>query len=197
MADPIKTEVKDEPTDDVMLDDEDVYEDAGDLEFYDTNAATLSKLYLARVPKYMWQAWAKMAERLPNDDAEIEIGTLRTWKEPATGAADPSHMVDKLRMLLKPGVPEHQGLPQEYNVDILNGNVSNHFVFSEEDLPSFRARNKARADAANAGIPTALLRNRDRPAGQRLPYDRNRKFVPYYRKAIPSMSISSLGVWQG
>lgn len=63
-------------------DEDDLYEDAGDLEFYDTNAnrAALETLYLARVPKYMWDAWVKLTERLGDDD-EIQIGTLRTWND--------------------------------------------------------------------------------------------------------------------
>lgn len=63
------------------MDEDDLDEDAGDLEFYDksTNPA-LETLYLARVPKYMWDAWLKMTERLGDDD-EVEIGTLRTWNE--------------------------------------------------------------------------------------------------------------------
>lgn len=59
---------------------EDLYEDAGDLEFYDKNAPTSETLYLARVPRYMWEAWYKLTERLGDDD-EIQIGTLRTWTE--------------------------------------------------------------------------------------------------------------------
>jgi transcription initiation factor TFIIF subunit beta len=54
--------------------DEDVYEDAGDLEF---NAnPDFQKLYLARVPKFLWEAWSKL-----DDDAEIRIGTIRQTTE--------------------------------------------------------------------------------------------------------------------
>jgi transcription initiation factor TFIIF subunit beta len=62
---------------------DDLYEDAGDLEFYDKNApgSSLETLYLARIPKSMWDAWIKMTERVGDDD-EIQIGTLRTWNEP-------------------------------------------------------------------------------------------------------------------
>lgn len=59
---------------------EDLYEDAGDLEFYDKNTNAFETLYLARVPRYMWEAWYKLTERLGDDD-EIQIGTLRTWTE--------------------------------------------------------------------------------------------------------------------
>lgn len=51
--------------------DDDIYEDAGDLEF-NANPAWQT-LYLARVPKGVWEAWSKL-----DDDAEIELGTIRS-----------------------------------------------------------------------------------------------------------------------
>lgn len=62
--------------------DDDLYEDAGDLEFYGDSGGELNSenLYLARVPKYIWDAWMKMTERLGDDD-QIQIGTMRTWYE--------------------------------------------------------------------------------------------------------------------
>lgn len=53
---------------------EDIYEDAGDLEF-NTNPS-FDSLYLAKVPRYMWEAWSKL-----DDDAEIQIGTIRQSQE--------------------------------------------------------------------------------------------------------------------
>jgi transcription initiation factor TFIIF subunit beta len=50
--------------------DEDLYEDAGDLEF--NNAKEYQDLYLAKIPKFMYEAWEKL-----DDDAEIQIGTVR------------------------------------------------------------------------------------------------------------------------
>jgi transcription initiation factor TFIIF subunit beta len=50
--------------------DEDIYEDAGDLEF--NTDTKFQKLYLARMPKYVWDNWSKL-----DDDAEIHIGTIR------------------------------------------------------------------------------------------------------------------------
>jgi hypothetical protein len=53
-----------------MLDEDDIYEDAGDLEF--NTDAKFQSLYLARIPRYVWEAWSKL-----DDDAEIRIGTIR------------------------------------------------------------------------------------------------------------------------
>lgn len=54
--------------------DDDIYEDAGDLEFNPDPA--FQKLYLARVPRYVWEAWSSL-----DDDAEIRIGTIRQSQE--------------------------------------------------------------------------------------------------------------------
>lgn len=48
--------------------DEDIYEDAGDLDF----SHAVQGLYLSRIPKYLWDSWSKLG-----DDEEIEIGTIR------------------------------------------------------------------------------------------------------------------------
>ncbi|KAH7257207.1 transcription initiation factor IIF, beta subunit-domain-containing protein [Fusarium tricinctum] len=164
-------------------DEEDLYEDAGDLEFYSKDTGAFETLYLARVPRYMWEAWYKLTERLGDDD-EIQIGTLRTWNEQKPdGSAN-----TKLRMLLSPNCPEHQVLPREYDLEVLEPNVSNHFIFSEEDLPGFKARSKARQEAANAGIPASLLRQKQQAnnnGSERPSYDRRSRYQPYYRKAVP------------
>ncbi|PHH67248.1 hypothetical protein CDD81_3017 [Ophiocordyceps australis] len=170
-------------------------EDAGDLEFYDKASATrqFETLYLARIPRSMWKAWMQLVDRLGDDD-EIQIGTLRTWNEPVADASveGGSRDVTKLRMLLHDKCPEHQLLPREYDLEVLDREVQNHYIFSEQDLPSYKAKNKARAEAASAGIPASLLRQQAQQAGgasehgpQRPAYDRRNRYQPYYRKAIP------------
>lgn len=48
--------------------DEDIYEDAGDLDF----AGYKSGIFLARLPKYLWKTWSEL-----EDGQEIQVGTLR------------------------------------------------------------------------------------------------------------------------
>jgi transcription initiation factor TFIIF subunit beta len=63
----------------VGVSDDDIYEDAGDLEFVDINPATnpaAADMHLTHVPKYLHNAWANM-----DDDEEIRIGTVRKWIE--------------------------------------------------------------------------------------------------------------------
>ncbi len=59
-----------------MADDE--LDDACDLEFFNTQNPDdpLGKLYLTRLPNYVWQAWNTL-----DDDAEIQLGTIRLWNE--------------------------------------------------------------------------------------------------------------------
>ena len=55
------------------------FEDAGDLEFRDDQR--FSGVYLARVPKYVWEQWENLG-----DDEEIVLGTLRqSWVERPDG----------------------------------------------------------------------------------------------------------------
>ena len=184
----VKAEPEAEPA---AIDEEELFDDAGDLEFYDKNAPAnaFETLYLARIPRYMWEAWQKLTDRLGDDD-EVQIGTLRTWEEPGPnkGATEGSgDNVTKLRMLLHPNCPEHQQLPREYDLDVLDRDVKNHYIFTEEDLPSYKAKNKVRQEALDAGIPAHLLRQKQEGgAPERRTYDRRSRFQPYYRKAIPS-----------
>lgn len=55
------------------IDEEDLYEDAGDLDF--TNAG--QSVWLSRLPRQLWENWAHL-----NDDDEIEIGTMRVEGTP-------------------------------------------------------------------------------------------------------------------
>lgn len=48
--------------------DDDIYEDTGDLDFSGANPA----LYLTRIPKFLWEQWSNL-----DDNQEIQIGTLR------------------------------------------------------------------------------------------------------------------------
>ena len=47
---------------------EDIYEDAGDLEFADS----AQQVCLIRIPKFLWKSWSQM-----EDDQEIQLGTVR------------------------------------------------------------------------------------------------------------------------
>lgn len=52
---------------------EDIYEDAGDLDFTQANQAP----YLTRLPKWLWETWSRL-----DDDAEVQIGMIRVEGTP-------------------------------------------------------------------------------------------------------------------
>ena len=47
---------------------DDIYEDAGDLDF----STSEQSIFLTRVPKLLWECWSKL-----DDDQEISIGRIR------------------------------------------------------------------------------------------------------------------------
>jgi transcription initiation factor TFIIF subunit beta len=90
-----------------------------------------------------------------------------------------------MQMLLNADLASHQGMPREYALKLTPTGKTNMFVFSEEDLPSFKAKSKARQDLANAGMPMSLLK----PKAERVEkptYEKRKRYEPFYKKAIPS-----------
>jgi hypothetical protein len=77
MAETIR--IKPDPEGGSPVAEDELFEDAGDLEFYDNTLPDdpLGNMYIARLPEYVWKAWADV-----DDDAEIQIGTIRQWNEP-------------------------------------------------------------------------------------------------------------------
>jgi transcription initiation factor TFIIF subunit beta len=69
-------------------------------------------------------------------------------------------------------------------MDIVNYDVHNTFIFTEQDLPSFAAKNKEKANALAQGIPAHLLRKQYNKTEQAP--DTARKGAPYGRRPIPS-----------
>ncbi|CAG8984215.1 hypothetical protein HYALB_00004198 [Hymenoscyphus albidus] len=157
------------------LSEEDIYEDAGDLEF--NNDDKYQRLYLARVPKYVWEAWSKL-----DDNEEIRIGTIRqSFETDANGVEKQT----SLSMLLSSEIVEHQMVPKEYLLDVTEEHVKNTFVFTEQDLPGFKSKSKQKFDLASANMPGRLSMAKKNSEKAKTPYDPNKRFQPYYRKAIP------------
>ena len=65
--------------------DEDIYEDAGDIDF----SGAIQGIYLTRIPRFLWENWSKI-----DDDQEIQLGTMRIEET----AGD----VKRVRRYLKP-----------------------------------------------------------------------------------------------
>jgi transcription initiation factor TFIIF subunit beta len=93
-------------------------------------------------------------------------------------------------MRLRSDLKAHKKVPKEYNMDVVNHDVNNTFVFTEQDLPSFAAKNKERANALAQGIPAHLLRKQQRLMEQ--PVERGKRGAQYARRPIPSRSLACL-----
>ncbi|KAI0967640.1 transcription initiation factor IIF, beta subunit-domain-containing protein [Xylaria arbuscula] len=162
------------------MSDDDMYEDAGDLEFADFNPSNpaAADVYLTHVPKYLYSAWADM-----DDDEEIRIGTVRKWIE----VGKDGRQTEKMALLLDHARPNHQSIPKEYKLDIKDTNLANSFLFTEQDLPGF----KSRSHGANSDLPPHLRRRQEqqqqRPEEKTQPEGgvKKNRYQPRYRKAIP------------
>ena len=162
-----------------LVGEDDIYEDAGDLDFGEQP----QQLMLTRVPKYLWKTWSQM-----DDEQEIQIGLVRVEGEgtgtkrvcQACAAFERVLTPFQMSLLLSKDVAFNESLPKEYNLTIMKNNPVNTFIFSERDLPGYT--NISRGQGQNSQVPP-------RPQFQdrsKQPYDKNRKWQPYYRRAIPS-----------
>ncbi|KAH9908726.1 transcription initiation factor IIF, beta subunit-domain-containing protein [Xylariomycetidae sp. FL2044] len=170
---------------------DDIYEDAGDLEFYDSipNADPhAGSVYLAHVPKYLFDAWAHL-----DDNDEIRIGTVRQWNEIGSDGQPRT----RIAMLLDHNQPAHQPVPKEYHLDIKDMNLKNTFLFTEKNLKGF----KSESLGANSDIPPHIRRQqleRQRAKEREKEKEKDKtidggvrkgKFQPRYKKAIPKKTV--------
>ncbi|KAI1379395.1 transcription initiation factor IIF, beta subunit-domain-containing protein [Hypoxylon crocopeplum] len=176
----IKAELDDNGVSPAAVSEDDVYEDAGDLEFYDPTDLHEGSVYLTHVPKYLYDAWARM-----DDDAEIKIGTLRQWTEKGPNGETKT----RIAVLLDHKLAPHQQIPKEYNLEIKDQHLTNTFLFTEQDLPGY----KSKAQGANSDIPAYLRPKPERRENTQPEADnkhgRKKRYQPYYRKAIPKKTV--------
>ena len=93
-------------------------------------------------------------------------------------------------MLLSSNLAYNQQLPREYDLETLETNVSNTFVFTEQDLPGFKSKSKQKFEQATANMPSRITKASNKaPAAPKTPYDPNKKWTPFFKKAIPSQFV--------
>lgn len=82
-------------------------------------------------------------------------------------------------MILDPHQKQNSKVPKEYNIRTTDEHSQNTFVFSEKDLPGYSSRNRGGAgQGGDKGIAQGKV-------------DKTKRFQPFYRKAVPSMSCTS------
>lgn len=176
--------IKHDPDGDVKMspgaEDDELYEDAGDLDFYDATEPQdpQGNAFLAHLPKYLYDQWAQL-----DDEEELVVGRVRTWVE-----VDKSgQQVQKFAILVDSNNPIHQSVPKEYTLEMRDSNLLNTFMFTEADLPGFKNKNQG---GPNNNIP-AYLRPKPAPPKESVKPEpgRSRKREPYYRKAIPKKTV--------
>lgn len=89
----VKAEVKDEVMSSATpFEDDDLYEDAGDLSFFDPNGPEdYNNISLMRVSHDLWKRWSEIS-----DDQEIQIGTMRVWEEPVKVGKEVKNVVSEI-----------------------------------------------------------------------------------------------------
>ncbi|KAJ5118110.1 Transcription initiation factor IIF beta subunit [Penicillium atrosanguineum] len=168
--DPDAMYIKDDPDskDTVLadIDDEDLYEDAGDLDF--TLAA--QNVWMSRLPRQLWEHWSQL-----DDDEEIEIGTVRIEGD----------VNDLKRVSLRlHDRPDNQDIPKDYilqqqTINTVNAShmTQNTYLFTEKDIPG--AENRMATFGENR---SALYEAMKREARRR---EQGKKWEPYVRKTVP------------
>ena len=98
----------------------------------------------------------------------------------------------QMSLLLPPDFPQSESLPREYHMHVANKSPVNTYIFSEQDLPGFADRLSVdtRPSRATELLPSRRLQPPDQPNNTTAPDETSRKWHPYYRKVIPSMSTA-------
>ncbi|CAZ85590.1 unnamed protein product [Tuber melanosporum] len=162
----IKAEVLD-------ADDDELYEDAGDLDMSKGDKA----VWLVKLPSFVAERWNEI-----DDNEEIVLGVVKV------NPKDTSN----LKLSLERNQANGDEIPTEYDLRITNMEVNNTFVFTEKDMPGFSSKlNTGGVKEGEPAIPARLLyQHRDRESnsggggGGKGNWGKQR-YQPYVRKAIP------------
>ncbi|KAJ5765724.1 hypothetical protein N7520_005283 [Penicillium odoratum] len=151
------------------MDDDDLYEETGDLDFTLAN----QNVWLSRLPRQLWENWAQI-----DDDEEIEIGTMRIEGDPSDLKRVSLRLHDR---------PDNKDIPKDYTLQrqtVTSTNAShmtqNTYVFTEKDVPG--AENRM---ASFGETRSALYEAMKREARRR---EQGKKWEPYVRKTVPKQT---------
>ena len=130
------------------------FEETHDLEIPPGPGDGGSQAWLVKLPKYLWQHWADIY-RNHADDEPIEIGKMRV-KTSTDPNQDP--LQQQIQIRLTPGVPQHRGLPMNYDLNLKTNGYSGTVVFSEKDAPD----DKTKKREPYGGRPSGIQSKNDR-----------------------------------
>lgn len=104
-----------------------------------------------------------------------------------------ANLTFQVSLLLNSSALKSQNVPLEYNMHVMNRDTLNTFIFTEQDLPGYNSKSGVNFKAGGYAEAPSNPRIVPRPAFQHRPgqgpqrVDKNKKWQPYFRKAIPSM----------
>ncbi|EXJ85068.1 hypothetical protein A1O3_05743 [Capronia epimyces CBS 606.96] len=173
----IKPEPMDESPSPYVDEDDDIYEDTGDLDV----SQAQQPLWLSHIPRTLWETLSKL-----QDDDEIDIGTIRVEGP----ESNPSRVSLKLNAL-----PAFENEPKEYNLfpppieKMRARRPGQAMVFLEKDLPGYKPRPFTWDDIDEEGNPGQ---------GRSFLYERHKReikkkenkgrYTPYTRRPIPKQT---------
>ncbi|KAL8712443.1 MAG: hypothetical protein Q9220_003291 [cf. Caloplaca sp. 1 TL-2023] len=175
----IKVEPPSNPASPAAASDEDIYEDAGDLDF----SKAVQGLYLTRIPRYLWDNWANL-----EDDQEIQLGTIRV-EGSLEDVKRVWHCV--MSLILSPDIHSHHDVPKEYNMHITNQKSMNTYIFTEKNLQGYTGKDEPATHGKAGG--GGLASHDRKPFFQNRPYQTtqqrstSRRMQPY-RRTIPKQT---------
>lgn len=143
--------------------DEDDYEDTGELHIRGDRMS--NQAWLAKIPKWLWEAWIDIAE-----DEEVELGKIRVYQTPPKAP-------QKLKVILN-DIPGHAKVPKKYDITVNKDVYNNTVVFSEKDQPGYKGGQAWNRDRR-------LPQQRDRSGAAN---DSNRVSKRPYRSSIPKQT---------
>jgi len=143
--------------------DEDDYEDTGELQIRGDQES--EKAWLAKLPKWLWEAWSNIAE-----EDEVELGKIRVYNSVGSNGKQ------RISIFLK-DIPGHSTVPKKYDITMNKERYNNTVVFSEKDQPGFRGHKPYSSSA---------MHNRQRDSR----YDNNSNKISKrpYRSSIPKQT---------
>ncbi|EPS38587.1 hypothetical protein H072_7687 [Dactylellina haptotyla CBS 200.50] len=167
-----------------MSEDDEQYEDAGDLDMTKGNIIA----WLVKMPDFVLENWHKIDE-----DEEIHLANVRVYHNtpaPPSRAPDSAgEPQEKLKLYLTNN-KYNEGIPKKFDMVVTDRNVKNTFLFTEKDMPGFENKARGIGNDGNPIIPSRLLqpeKTYDRKFGAKGANNNNngKKFTPFFRKAIP------------
>ena len=119
-------EVGEDPENSILSDPEDYLEEDETLDMNLTNGD--QKIWLVKLPRYLAEKWAK-TENLNGS----QLGTVKIKKNSGGNGGKL-----QVKLVINKDLEESKGIPQEYDISMLNTQVRNSYVFSEENLKKFK-----------------------------------------------------------